>query len=466
MMSDGELLRRYAETSSEEAFAELVRRHIDLVYSAALRQVNGDAHLAQDVSQKVFSELARRASSLWKRPVLSGWFYTCAHFIATKAVRTECRRRKREQEAQAMHELSDAGASEIDWGKIRPVVDRVMHELNASDREVILMRYFENPQLADIGQRLGLNGDAARKRVDRALDKLRTFLARRGITTTAALATVLSANAVQVAPIGLASTLTTASLAGVATATGTTVTLLKIATMTKLQLSAISALVIAGVATPLVIQHQAQASLRQQNRALLEQNAQLAADGDRFSNELAQAKSAQTSANEQLNELLKLRGEVGSLRRQTNDLAKLQAENQQLRSSLAATGARPKVAAQRTPPQDSVPKESWAFVGYADPESAFQSTAWAMSQGDVKAYRASLSPGGSEFKHAQGKSEEELAARAKAEMEKVTAFKIIDKEAISDDEVLLAVYASGINESAKFRLQRIGNEWKMAGPVK
>src|SRR5262249_55596664 len=161
-----------------------------------------------------------RSSALWKRPVLTGWFYTCAHFIATKAVRTECRRRKREQEAQAMHELSDTAGSEIDWGKIRPIVDQVMHELKASDREVILMRYFETRNLTDIGQKLGLNEDAARKRVDRALEKLRTFLARRGITTTAALATVLSANAVQIAPIGLGSTVTTASVAGVATATG------------------------------------------------------------------------------------------------------------------------------------------------------------------------------------------------------------------------------------------------------
>jgi hypothetical protein len=113
-----------------------------------------------------------------------------------------------------------------------------------------------------------------------------------------------------------------------------------------------------------------------------------------------------------------------------------------------------------------LPKESWAFVGYADPESAFQSAAWAMSQGDIKTYRASLSPAGNEFREAQGKSEDELAARGKAEMEKVTGFKIIDKEAVSDSEVILSVYASGINESARFRLQRVGTEWKMAGPVK
>src|ERR1051326_2404116 len=133
MTSDGELLRRYAERNSEEAFAELVQRHVNLVYSAALRQVNGDAHLAQDVSQKVFTELARRATALSRRPALTGWFYTCAHYMATKAVRTERRRREREQEAQCMNELSQIETANIDWEKLKPVLDKVMHELKASE---------------------------------------------------------------------------------------------------------------------------------------------------------------------------------------------------------------------------------------------------------------------------------------------------------------------------------------------
>jgi DNA-directed RNA polymerase specialized sigma24 family protein len=113
---DGELLRRYAEERSEEAFADLVRRHVDLVYSAALRQVNGDAHLAQDVAQMVFTELSRRAAPLSRRPMLAGWLYTCAHFCAAKAVRSERRRHSREQ--AAMHELFGNHESEPDWEKI------------------------------------------------------------------------------------------------------------------------------------------------------------------------------------------------------------------------------------------------------------------------------------------------------------------------------------------------------------
>ena len=103
MTPDSELLRRYADTRSEEAFAELVRRHVNLVYSAALRQVNGDVHLAQDVAQTVFTDLARKAVSLLRRSTLTGWLYTSAHFAAAKAVRTEQRRHAREQEVHTMH---------------------------------------------------------------------------------------------------------------------------------------------------------------------------------------------------------------------------------------------------------------------------------------------------------------------------------------------------------------------------
>src|SRR5215831_13456133 len=124
MTPDCELLRRYSDDKSEEAFAELVRRHVDLVYSAALRQVNGDAHLAQDVAQMVFTELSRKAGQLSRRTVLTGWLYTCAHFCAAKAVRTERRRHSREQEVQAMHELLDNRGPELDWEKVLPVLDR------------------------------------------------------------------------------------------------------------------------------------------------------------------------------------------------------------------------------------------------------------------------------------------------------------------------------------------------------
>ena len=206
MTPDSELLSRYARTHSEDAFAELVRRHVNLVYSAALRQVNGDAHLAQDVAQTVFTDLARKAGSLARRETLTGWLYTSAHFAAAKIARTETRRRDREE--KFMREPTNENVPEVgrvtpcapDWERLRPVLDAVMHQLKETDREAILLRYFENRPFAEVGAKLGLNENAARMRVERALEKLRDILTKRGITTAAALASVISANAVQLAP--------------------------------------------------------------------------------------------------------------------------------------------------------------------------------------------------------------------------------------------------------------------------
>jgi RNA polymerase sigma factor (sigma-70 family) len=278
MTPDCELLRRYAGTQSEEAFAELVRRHVNLVYSAALRQVNGDAHLAQDVAQIVFTDLARKAASLSRRSALTGWLYTSAHFAAAKIVRTENRRRDREE--KFMREPISETAPETDWEKFHPVLDQAMHELKETDREAILLRYFENRPLAEIGARCGLNENAARMRVERALEKLRAVFLQRGIAATTALASVISANAVQIAPAGLAATLTNASLAGAGTGT---LTLLKLMTATKLKLG-ISALVIAGATTALVVQHQAQIKLREENQSLRQQMAKLQTENERFCN--------------------------------------------------------------------------------------------------------------------------------------------------------------------------------------
>jgi RNA polymerase sigma factor (sigma-70 family) len=316
MTPDSELLRRYAGTKSEEAFAELVRRHLDLVYSAALRQVNGDAHLAQDVVQVVFTDLARKAASLSRRGTLTGWLYTSAHFAAAKTLRTENRRRDREE--KFMRESISETAPELDWQKLRPTLDDAMHELKEADREAILLRYFENRQFAEIGGKFGLNENAARMRVERALEKLRAVFLRRGVAATTALASVISANAVQIAPAGLAATLTSASLAGAGTGT---FTLLKIMTLTQLKLG-VTALAVAGATTALVVQHQAQTRLHEENTSLHRQLTQLQADNESLSNRLTATGDGKPLSDEQMNELLKLRGEVGMLRKQVNEFQK------------------------------------------------------------------------------------------------------------------------------------------------
>ena len=286
MTSDGELLRRYTETNSEDAFAELVRRHLDLVYSAALRQLNGDAHLAQDVAQSVFTDLARKAASLVGRQALAGWLYTGTHYAAAKAVRTEQRRHTREQEAHAMQDLLHDSGPNPDWETLRPVLDTAMHELNEADREMILLRYFENRQHADIGEQFGLSENAARMRVERALEKLRTVLSRRGVTNTVALSAALSANATTVAPAGLAATISTASvLAATATAT-ITATATKAVVMTTLQKTMITATIVAAVGAGVYETRQA-SRLRHENQKLIVEREQLASERDDAVKQLA-----------------------------------------------------------------------------------------------------------------------------------------------------------------------------------
>ena len=239
--SDPQLLRAYAEGRSEAAFAELVQRHIDLVHSAAVRMVN-DPHLAKDVSQGVFVALAKNAAKLTGHPVLSGWLYLTARNIAAQTVRAEVRRRSREQEGAAMNEHPETDAS---WEEIAPHLDAVLAALNVPDRDAVLLRYFENKSAQDMATILGISAEEAQKRVTRAIERLRRNFAKRGITAGAAgLVGAISANAVQVAPMGLAAVISTSALAGTSAITTT-----QVLAMTTLQktLAAATITALAGV---------------------------------------------------------------------------------------------------------------------------------------------------------------------------------------------------------------------------
>jgi len=223
MTEDAELLLRYARDRSEPAFVEIVHRHLDGIYSAVLRRVGNDSHLAEDVTQKVFAALARKAPSLTGHPFLTGWLYTAAKAEAANAVRGEQRRKHREQEAQAMSEPDRSSAAGADWGRLAPALDAAIDELPESDRQVVLLRFVNRRRYADIGAALQLSEDAARMRTNRALEQLRGILQRRGVVSTAAaLEFVLAENAVGAVPAGVVTTVTNAALAGGAVATAGT----------------------------------------------------------------------------------------------------------------------------------------------------------------------------------------------------------------------------------------------------
>jgi RNA polymerase sigma factor (sigma-70 family) len=333
MTTHRELLRCYATTNSEDAFAEVVRRHVNLVYSAALRQVGGDAHLAHDVAQIVFTSLARHAASLSRHKSLTGWLYTSTHFAAAKMMRGENRRREREE--KFMREPSFETSTETDWGKIRPVLDDAMHKLKAADREAILLRYFENQPFTAVGATLGLTENAARMRVERAVAKLRAVLTKRDATLASALVSLLSANAVQIAPANLATTLTTTSIAAAGTGA---FTFLNMMSITHLK-TGIGILLAGSAAVALVIQQQAQTRLAGENQSLRQQISRLQTDNESLSNRVVAAGDPPSLTSDQLNELLKLRGEVGVLRRETGELETLRGENQRLQAALLDTNA-------------------------------------------------------------------------------------------------------------------------------
>mgnify|MGYP001550365568 FL=1 len=202
-LNDGQLLGELRGPQGQKAFAEIVRRHLDLVYHTALRRVGGDRQLAEDIAQQVFADLARKAASLATRPTLAGWLYRSTRFAAAQTVRTEQRRKFHEQESYAMNEINHAAAP--DWNRLRPVIDDVLDDLNEAERDVILLRYFENLPLAAVGEKLSVSADAARMRVDRAIEKLRSALAKRGIASTStALAGAIAGQAQVTAPVGLA----------------------------------------------------------------------------------------------------------------------------------------------------------------------------------------------------------------------------------------------------------------------
>jgi RNA polymerase sigma factor (sigma-70 family) len=314
---DVELLREYASRGEEDAFAELVRRQVNLVYAAALRQTDEDVGLAQDVTQAVFIELARQANRLCRHPALIGWLYTTTHHLAARAVRSKARRQRREQQARIMEELlGETPTHEADVGtSLRPFLDAAMHELGEADRLAILLRYFEQRPLAEVGARLGLTENAARMRVDRALDKLRLRLARLGVTsTTSAFGLALAGQASTAAPALLASTCTAAALT---TATTTsTLGIISIMASTKLKL-ALTAVVAVGFVTLMVTQHQAMERRRAESAQLRRQlgdaekelmrAAQRSADDEAELNRLRAGRT----------ELLRLRGEIARLRSAT-----------------------------------------------------------------------------------------------------------------------------------------------------
>src|SRR5258707_2036854 len=237
---DMELVRQFARDNSEAAFTELVRRHINLVYSVARRCTRNNSD-AQDVPQAVFITLARKAVTLREKTLLTGWLYETTRFTTARLVRTNVRRHAREQEAFMQSTLNEGDTAEI-WTQLAPHLEAAMAKLNGADRALLVLRFYENRTGAEAAALLGIGEDATHKRVARAIEKLRKFFAQRGVTISgAAIAGAVSANSIQAAPAGLAAIISATALSGKTVTTAAVVAATKAIVMTTFQKTIITA---------------------------------------------------------------------------------------------------------------------------------------------------------------------------------------------------------------------------------
>src|SRR5215469_3253741 len=215
--SDIELLRNYTRQGADDAFAELVRRHIHLVYSAALRHAGIAAH-AEEITQVVFVILAQKAGRLREGVILEAWLFQTTRLTALSFLRGERRRQLRQQEAYMHSHLQETDNSPA-WNELAPLLDEAMSRLGENDREAILLRYFKEKKLDDVAAAMNITGAAAQSRVHRALEKLRLYFSKRGVNSTAeTIARTISANSIQAAPLALAKSVTALAIAKGATA--------------------------------------------------------------------------------------------------------------------------------------------------------------------------------------------------------------------------------------------------------
>jgi RNA polymerase sigma factor (sigma-70 family) len=456
-MDDHELLRRYAQDRSQDAFRELVDRHLGMVYSAARRMFH-DAHLAEEIAQGVFTTLAQKAATLSPPQVVGGWLYHTTRHLVMHTVRAEQRRREREQAAFAMRPLE----SNPDPDVVDEDLEPALAELAADDRDVLVLRFLESRSLREVGTELRISEDAARMRVNRALERLRAVFERRGLTVTSFfLATALASGAAGTIPPGLAAAITATALAG--TITPTVTALVAVHTMNWINAKTAAALataaLLSGAATYFASQPQLE-RLRGDNEILMARQKKLTADGE-------SAAAAQRASD----------NELARLRKDTVELMRLRGEVVQLRREAEAAKPARSTGVAGAPVPDGQPgayvsKDQLALVGYDTPENALQSVTWALIKGSFEQLTRGASPELGAGASITAKDAERFYKEREATQSLFKGMRILARKQLGDDRVELKVNLDydPIPGEASHQppvliqpMVKIGNEWKLGG---
>lgn len=462
--NDLQLIERYVRHHAEDAFAEIVRRHLDLVHSAAFRQVRS-RQLAEDVAQSVFTDLARSAGRLPPDTVLTAWLYQVTRRTAVDVVRREARRQLREQIATEMDTLN---ATTADWTHIEPLLDEAMSALDETDRTAVLLRYFENRSLREVGQTLGTSDDDAQKRVSRAVERLRGFFADRGVTVGASgIVVAVSANAVQAAPVGLAGTISTAAvLAGTAIVTSVTATKIAISAMNWINAKSITAVLVSAIAAgtgTYLVTHREAGRLRAENQNLMARQESAVREREEALSAARAAKDELERSRKDQAELLRLRGEIDPLRRQLESL-KAQA------SQRPVDGKNTEPA--NTPPGAYITKEQLANVGYATPEAALQTGFWAMIKGSYEQVIEGAGPEAADTESKNPNTQRDFETSQKVMAPLFKGMQVVAKKSLGDDKVELKVRVDAdpipgqeqaIPSLGIQRMVKIAGIWKLNG---
>jgi RNA polymerase sigma factor (sigma-70 family) len=450
---DMALVREYAQSNSERAFATLVSRHVNLVYSVALRQVR-DQHLAEEITQGVFIILARKAESLGPKTILSGWLCRTARNVSAHTLRDQRRRQFREQEAQMQSILNESEPTA--WHQMAPLLDEALNCLGKKEHDAVVLRFFDGKELKQVGAAMGISEDAARMRVNRGIEKLRDFFTKKGVAlSTTAIAGAVAANSVQAAPVGLAAAITTAAFSGTTITTAAVIAATKGIAMTTLQKTAITTALAVAVATGVYETRQA-AQLRNQVQALEQQRSsltelvqQLQHERDDATNRVAKrlADNSRLKSNPNELELLRLRAQVAQLRPLEKDIARLQQVANQSSSGFPEWKMSDVINAGRATPLNTIQTYLWCAIN----TNSSELLKCLIADDKDSPSEASILDFANDMSNHPG-------------LDTVSRFKVLSQKVVSPDEIQFEVEgylgsSSGVTKT--WTLRNLGDEWKL-----